>query len=121
MLKVMSTSCLKPYLAPVVFSVVGCASFTVWLGKIRELLVHHQDLKFPLKILFLGDIEDFRALACILWYAVHIMVCSAGILWYAVHIMVCTAYHGMHCIPTTDPFAVAKRISQTMTNMKLAK
>ena len=48
MLKVMSTSCLKPYLAPVVFSVVGCASFTVWLGKIMELLVH-QDLKFPLK------------------------------------------------------------------------
>ena len=107
MLKVMSTSCLKPYLAPVVFSVVGCASFTVWLGKIMELLVHHQDLKFPLKIPFLGDMEDFRALACILWYAVHIMVCSA--------------YHGMHCIPTTDPFAVAKRISQTMTNMKLAK
>ena len=49
MLKVMSTSCLKPYLAPVVFSVVGCASFTVWLGKIMELLVHHQDFKFPLK------------------------------------------------------------------------
>ena len=72
MLKVMSTSCLKPYLAPV----VGCASFTVWLGKIMELLVH-QDLKFPLKIPFLGDIEDFRALACILWYAVHIMECTA--------------------------------------------
>ena len=83
MLKVMSTSCLKPYLAPVVFSVVGCASFTVWLGKIMELLVH-QDLKFPLKIPFLGDMEDFRALACILWYAVHIMVCSA--------------YYGMQCI-----------------------